>query len=165
MTTDELAALWGAIEPPIAAGMLSGRGVIEAPAGDRAMLAVDHSGLRHLLIPVSDVEAPPKRPATKGLKVDVDVLKVGEDAARRYLDIACRDAAMHGNFVAVALEVIRALEDDATQPAKTVEQILNRWRWFWGSPPAGLSDEGIVGLFGELWYLEFWLAPVTPHVM
>jgi hypothetical protein len=97
--------------------MLSGRGVIDGPAGDGAMLAVDHSGLRHLLIPVSDMEEQPKRPLTKGLEVQVDTLEVGEGAARRYLDIACRDAAMHGNFVAVALEVIVALEDDATQRA------------------------------------------------
>jgi hypothetical protein len=38
--------------------------------------------------------------------------------------------------------------------------VLARWRWFWETPDAGLTDTEAVGLFGELWFLEFWLGPI-----
>ena len=125
------------------------------------LLAVDHRGLRHLLIPAKGDDEPPKKPAFKGLDVTVDELQVAGRSPRRYFDVACQDASMHPNFTAVAREILAEAAASGADIRKTLERIFARWRWFWGSPPIGMSDEQIVGLFGELWFLEYWLDPVT----
>ncbi len=165
MNADELDQAWQAVQLPTTAGALAGRLAPDLPQQLGVTLAVDQGGLRHVLIPVTAEAQPPKRPVTKGLEVTVDELKVGKQPPRHYLDVACRDSTLHQNFSAVVAELLTALAADHSDPAKTVGQILSRWRWFWGAPPGGLGEEAAIGLFGELWFLEFWLGPITEQCL
>jgi hypothetical protein len=72
---------------------------------------------------------------------------------------------MHPNFTAVAAEIIEALQADDRDVLESLESILDRWRWFWGVVPDVLTQEQAVGLFGELWFLEFWLPPIDAAVL
>jgi hypothetical protein len=72
---------------------------------------------------------------------------------------------MHPNFTVVAAEIVDELGARPGDGRKAIEDILARWRWFWDTPPAGLTDSEAVGLFGELWFLEFWLEPIDAAVL
>lgn len=163
MNAADLDLIWGGIGPSTRAGSLAGRSVSDHD-GDDVMLAVDRVGLRHLLLAVDDDSPPPTQSVSKGLSISVDELSVGERPTRRYLDIACRDVAVHPNFTAVAAEIIDALPD-SDDVIGTVTSIFTRWRWFWGVTADELSEEQVLGLFGELWFLEFWLAPIDSAVL
>lgn len=160
MNPPELEAVWHAIHTPTTAGTLAGRAAPELDPDRGVLLAVDDRGLRHLLIETDAGSTPPQRPATKGLTIGVDELRVRDRPARHYFDVACRDATMHPNFTAVAAEIVDALLDPDVDIASTLDAILARWRWFWGIVPDALTEEQAIGLFGELWFLEFWLAPI-----
>ncbi len=165
MNPADLEAVWRSVDAPVAAGGLAGR---PAPSLDLklgVLLAVDSQQLRHVLIPAEEADEPPARPATKGLEITVDELRVEGRAPRRYFDVACRDATMRANFTAVVSEILDALEVEHGDSRTMLERILARWRWFWDAPPAGLTDAEAVGLFGELWFLEFWLEPIGAAVL
>jgi hypothetical protein len=117
------------------------------------------------VIPADPDSHPPKRPATKGLAISIDELRVGDRPPRLYFDVASRDTTMHPNFTAIAAEITEALVPEDTDIPKVLEAILARWRWFWGVVPDALSEEEAVGLFGELWFLEFWLEPVDASAL
>ena len=155
MTNPDLASFWSAIETPPAGAMAGGCPPELAALG--VILAVDHTGLRHLLVPAHPDDAPPAQSETRGLEVRVDELRIGDSPARWFFDVACRDATVHPNFVVLAGEVIGELDESAAEPRRTLGRILERWRWFWGAPPGGLTDEEALGLFGELWFFEYWL--------
>jgi hypothetical protein len=121
------------------------------------MLAVDHAGLRHLLVPAAPGDALPNLPQTRGLEISVDEMQVGDAPARWYFDVACRDPTVHANFTTLSAEVVATLVEDPSNPRRSLEQILDRWRWFWGTAPGALTDEEALGLFGELWFLEYWV--------
>jgi len=164
MTTRTVATIWPEIETPSASGQLGG---LEAPGLQESgvLLAVDDRGLRHVLIEVSDDQKPPKWAGTRGLEVVVDELQVGHRPGRLYVDVSCRDASMNENFSGLATEICDALATDRLNIAPKLESILERWRWFWGNLPDDLSAENAVGLFGELWFLEYWMKPVTAAVL
>lgn len=165
MSAADLEAVWCSVDEPEAVGGLAGK---PAPSLDiklGVLLALDSQQLRHILIPAEESDEPPTRPTTKGLEITVDELRVGDRPPRRYFDVACRDATMHANFTAVASEILEALEVEHGDSRAMLERILARWRWFWDAPPAGLTDAEVVGLFGELWFLEFWLEPIDAAVL
>jgi hypothetical protein len=165
MKPAELEPLWSAVTAPDPSlGGLAGRAAPTAVKGLGIMLAVDAAGQRHLLVPAAHRDNAPKQPPVKGLDVAVDELRVSGQDARRYFDVACREASMNTNFTAVAGEILEGIA--AGEDAKTViEGVLARWRWFWGAPSAGMSEEAVIGLFGELWFLEHWLAPLNRRVV
>ena len=165
MNPADLEAVWGSVDAPAAAGGLSGRPAPELDLALGVLLALDSLGLRHILIPAEEADETPARPTTKGLEITVDELRVEDRQPRRYFDVACRDATMNTNFTAVASEIVDALAVEHGDRRRTLEKILARWRWFWDAPPAGLTDTEAVGLFGELWFLEFWLEPIDAAVL
>jgi Putative PD-(D/E)XK family member, (DUF4420) len=160
MNAQQLEPVWQGIEVPTTRGVLSGRVAPDLDPDRGVLLAVDHGGLRHLLIPADADSEPPKERATKGLVIDVDELRVSDAPPRRYFDVACQDTAMHANFTAVAAEILDALEDANADVVESLATILARWRWFWGVVPEALGEDEVIGLFGELWFLEYWLDPV-----
>lgn len=165
MNRADLESVWEGIDTPKAIQGLAGRPAPYLRPALGVLLAIDGHGLRHLLIPGPIDKTPPDKSVTHGLEVRIDDLAVGEQPSRSYLDVQCTDAAMHHNFSAVATEILEALELDPANPAKSLERIFARWRWFWGVPPEALSAEAAVGLFAELWFLEFWLDPIDGRTL
>ncbi len=153
----DLEAAWAEISTPTTVGAFAGRAAPGLDATLGVNLALNHTGLRHLLIPIDSDAKPPPKPTTKGLEVTIEELKVGSAPARHFVDVACGDASMHHNFTVVSAEIVTALTESHDDPLSTIKQILARWRWFWSAPLSGLSDEAMIGLFGELWFLEYWL--------
>ena len=154
---EDLESAWNEVASPTAVQAMAGRLAPDVDPELGITLAVDHMGLRHLLIPATEETKAPRRLVTKGLTASVEELKVGAEDPRWFLDVACADASMNANFSVVATEIVSSLVDDPTDPTRTLSDILARWRWFWSAPPAGMSEEAMVGLFGELWFLERWL--------
>lgn len=157
-----VAKVWSEIEAPSASGQMGG---IAAPGLDGVLLAVDYMGLRHVLIEAGPEQRLPEWAGTRGLEVVIDELQVGERLARLYVDVSCRDASMNENFSVLAAEICAALGEDRLNVGAVLESILERWRWFWGNVPEDLSSETAVGLFGELWFLEYWMKPITVDVL
>lgn len=164
MTAGTVATIWPRIETPSASGQMGG---LEAPGLEDSgvLLAIDDRGLRHVLIEVDEDQKPPKWIGTRGLEVIVDELQVGHRPARLYVDVSCRDSSMNENFSGLAAEICAALAADRLNIRPTLESILERWRWFWGNLPDDLSMDMAVGLFGELWFLEYWMKPITLEVL
>jgi hypothetical protein len=76
------------------------------------------------------------------------------------VDLACFDSTQNATFSAVVQDLLSTLNETAGPAADAIRTALIRWKTFWRSRPAGLSREEALGLFGELWFLRRWLAPV-----
>jgi hypothetical protein len=98
---------------------------------------------------------------SRGLTVVTRNLKVqGQDIEERYIDIECQDISGHAALDLVGGELAGALSAGKTAPCEIVERSLSKWRRFWsGLPKDLLSREEFLGLFGEVWFLTFWLSP------
>lgn len=162
MRQRDLEAIWERLARPAARGDLVGEQAPESTTG--AMLALDGEGRRHLLIPALASAEELSQPPIRGTGATVEDLRVDDRPVRRYFDVACRDMTMHENFSAVALEILESLEDGGDIRAR-LDSIFNRWRWFWKVAPEAMSPETAIGLFGELWFMEFWLGPVDADVL
>lgn len=161
MTIAELEGAWGAIGVPPAASELGGRRPPSAMSVHGILIAVDRNGTRHLLLEAPPESVAPSTRAVKGLTVEVTDLRVGERPGRSYFDVACADPTMNHNFANVAAEIIDRFGADPSDPRRLLERTFDRWRWFWGTPDGELSETAAVGLFGELWFLEHWIAPLS----
>lgn len=131
-------------------------------------IAVDASGGRYLLVelPVEERAQVAER-ASRGIAVRTVELSVGvgQQSLSRFLEIACLDDEGRAALDTIADDVIQRLR--ATPNAsrgKAVREVLAKWRRFWGATARRLSREQVLGLVGELWFLNFWLAPAAGPV-
>src|SRR5947209_1506579 len=129
------------------------------PGVDGAFLAVDHEGLRHVLLSVeSDIEAFADD-RSRGIRALTRPLSVRGQPERHFVDVLCTAVSGQEVFNIVATAILDQLEQGAAAP-EAVRNTLARWRRFWSAGPAGgLSGGEIRGLFGELWFLAVWLLP------
>lgn len=166
MKPSEIETHWTSVEPPDrpSSGSLNGISVTSDFIDDETLLAVDGHGLRHLLIPAVGGSKIPAHAKAKGLEIDIHELAVAERSAQLYWDIACQDAGMNATFTLVTVEILEQLAN-SVEPTKAIDQVLARWIWFWGVPSTGMTEEKIVGLFGELWFLDVWLGPIDSEVV
>src|SRR5680860_181361 len=158
------ATIWSEIEVPSVSGQMGGR-LVPGLEDAGVLLAIDDHGLRHVLIEVEEGQKPPKWGGTRGLEVVVEELQVADRPPQLYIDVSCRDTSMNENFSGLAKEICDGLVADRDNVRPVLESILERWRWFWGNLPQDLSEELAVGLFGELWFLEYWMKPITADVL
>jgi hypothetical protein len=128
---------------------------------NRLQCAVDSAKRRHLLISLKSSEEELHDSQSRGLSVVTrELLMQGQESPVRYIDIECQDLA--GNLVLdlIGGELAEALAREGKAPREIVKRILARWRRFWsGLPKNVLSHDQLLGLFGELWFLLFWLIP------
>lgn len=165
MNQADLEVLWEGLGEPTAKGGLVGKPAPGSGTGTGAMLAVDGDHRRHLLIPAPPDAEDLSQPSIRGIGVSVDELRVDDLPVRRYFDVACRDMTMHENFSAIAVEILETLAEGDEGIGPTLDSIFNRWRWFWRIAPGSMSPETAIGLFGELWFIEYWLSPVDVTVL
>ena len=124
------------------------------------LLALDHEGLRHLLIPVEAGEPPWADERSRGIRASIRELQVSDKPERPFIDVVCLDASGHDGFNLVASAIAEQLAGGA-EPQQTVARVLAHWRRFWSSAPSDLlTAEEQRGLFAELWFLAHWLMPV-----
>lgn len=126
---------------------------------DGAFLAVDHEGLRHLLLGVAQEIEPVTDERSRGVRVLTRPLSVQGHRERHFVDVMCTAVSGQEVFNLVVTAILEQVER-GVDAQDAVPSTLARWRRFWGAAPAGgLSVEEIRGLFGELWFLAVWLLP------
>ena len=165
MTLDELDASWAVVTLQTSPDGISGRRARGMPPGQPVYLAVDGRNRRHLLIQVPDDTPPVTQRETRGLEVGTARFEVGPNPESLYVDLACTDSAQNLTFCAVAQDMLRTLASSHTFPRDAVISALARWRAFWAVKTTGMSREDALGLFGELWFMRRWLAPVTSETV
>jgi hypothetical protein len=128
---------------------------------ERLQCALDSNNHRHLLIALRASEEELQDSQSRGLNVVTrELITRGQDVPARYLDIECQDAAGYAALDLIGGELADGLSEGDKSPHDIVERTLARWRRFWsGLPKDVLSREQFLGLFGELWFLSFWLSP------
>lgn len=133
------------------------------------LAGIDSEGYRHFLIPILSNESALNDNQSRGLTVSCKDLKVkdqGKDLQpSRYIDITCQDVAGHEAFDIIGREIVSSLTSPNISKSEAVSNVLAKWRYFWGRPPVNLlSHEEIIGLFAELWYLNYWILPYTSPI-
>jgi len=143
--------------------MLDGHAV---GSGRHAMFAaIDVDARPHLLIEVPEGRCLPRVRPVRALAVSVDRLIVGGLASRLYLDVQCTHHAHDATFAALVSEIVRIVDAAPGDPGQILAAVVERWRAFWAVDPAGMQATDALGLFGELWFLERWMSPMTASVI
>ncbi|HEX3432461.1 MAG TPA: PD-(D/E)XK motif protein [Solirubrobacteraceae bacterium] len=132
----------------------------EAISGtEGAFLAVDHEGARHLLVAADSDTELVSDDRSRGVKALTRPLSVQGEPERQFIDVLCTTISGQDVFNLVASAILQQIKHGGNAP-DAVRSTLARWRRFWGAAPVGgLTGEEIRGLFGELWFLAFWLLP------
>jgi hypothetical protein len=165
MNLEELETSWGTLQPPESPEAISGRRAMGMPRGQPVYLAVDAQERRHLLIQVPDNTVPLSQQRTRGLEVSASRYRVGSDPEALYVDLVCIDQAQNPTFCAVAEDLLRVMARPHGRARDVIISALSRWRTFWSSGTEGMSRERALKLFGELWFMRRWLAPVSAGVL
>lgn len=128
------------------------------------LIAVDAAKRRHVLVELPTGERGELAERTsRGIAVQTVELRPGGEATKRFIEIVCLDAQGHAALDTIAVELIEALEAGASiGRVRLVQNVLAKWRRFWSGIAQGvLSKEEQLGLFGELLFLNRWLAPAA----
>lgn len=165
MTLDEMETIWISLEPPASSEGISGKRASGMPVEQHIYLAIDGRERRHLLIMVPDDTPPLSQRETKGLEVTTARFQVGANPESLYVDLVCIDQAQNPTFSAVSQDILRTLARPHGLLRDDIISALGRWRAFWSSKADGMSREDALGLFGELWFMRRWLAPVNAEIM
>lgn len=126
-------------------------------------IAVDGAQRRYLLLqlPSDQTEYISERPS-RGLSirtVEMHLDKTGTVGV--FVEIACNDKSGDAALDIIASELLRALSvEKRGRSIAVVRSVMAKWRKFWGEAKSEvLSKQEQIGLFGELWYLAYWLIP------
>jgi hypothetical protein len=127
---------------------------------DRLLAGIDAEGRRHLLVQLRPADAEMRDVQSRGLSVVTSDLLVSGREIGKYIDMVCNDLSGYDALDVIGGELGERLADGREGPADTVAKVLAKWRRFWGQLPRdALSREAQLGLFAEVWFLAFWLAP------
>jgi hypothetical protein len=98
--------------------------------------------------------------ASRGLIVATRDLAITGRSCERYLDVQLIDQNGCDAFDFIGGELIDCLSQPGYSAPEAVRRVLAKWRRFWGQQPkALLTNEEIIGLYGEVWFLSLWLLP------
>ncbi len=140
-----------------AAGIAVVRTGVAVRAGD-VLVGVDGFNRRHLLIPLLPGEA--AKTSANGRAVHI--MRLAHEG-QPYLTVCCLLPELQGVFTQFCHELLNSVRK-AESPAREVMEAYVRWRSLFSdaSQERGLTDEAVVGLFGELLVLEKCLASGAP---
>lgn len=122
------------------------------------LIGIDHNKLRHILIPTNPNDSFTDQ-RSRGISVQNRLLVVENFPESLYLDVTCNYKDANSTFNLVITDIIELLQTGIS-PNESVSRTLNKWRQFWsGGQRRILTEDQMKGLFGELWFLLFWLLP------
>lgn len=131
---------------------------VHTPSGE-TLFGLDADGLYHVFVPVAENTSIKDDTRSAGVHLERRVL---EDAGQQisYIDISCRKPHVRSVFIHLADDVLRELGQGLDAAAVSCRKVLSRWRELLDREPQRLlSAEGMLGLYGELWFLRL----VTQH--
>ncbi|MDX3662882.1 PD-(D/E)XK motif protein [Streptomyces sp. ID05-26A] len=131
--------------------------------------AVDHEGLRHLLVPLSSKQHVRTSGDGSALRLRERPLE-DEEFYVRYADLCCARTDLNDVFTSLCVDVLQAVEATPDRPLKALYSVLDRWRSLFQKSSSELGPEQLAGLFGELLVLrrlleswptatDWWLGP------
>lgn len=160
MARRDLAAVWTVLESDPPDGIEAVATGYEVAAGE-LLAGIDGVGHRYLLVPLLPGEA--ARNDTKGRAVHLIRL---QHAGTHYLAVMCLSRELYTVFTQFSRELVGSVED-AKSPAKAVAEAFDRWKALFSDAVQRdlLSEERLVGLFGELLTVESLLANGAPGTL
>lgn len=119
----------------------------------RLVAAVDHEGLRHLLIPLA-AQQRVRRGATGAVLTLRERALEDVDTYGRYADLCCSRPDLNDVFTGLCSDVLTTVEKNPKRPLKAMYLVVDRWRALFQSTGSPLDNEQLAGLFGELMVLR-----------
>lgn len=153
-------SLWTQIQKPIGEELPAKH--IFFDLSKRLFIALDRMGFRHILIESNSEIHSPIAAQFKGVQVSTRELVVSGGSQKEYIDLICREPSGYHIFNSIAGEIAQKIAEtnEDSDSIGIITGILAKWKQFWGSLPQDiLTMEEQVGLFGELFFLRFWLLP------
>lgn len=153
----DVESVWGGLSHPDRASVSAKK----HPSCEGVFLGVDGEGRRHLLVRVDRATPTSVLLRTKGLHAEVVELQLDGEPVGMWADLACQETNLNETFATVADELAAALIVTPADSLGAVQRTLGEWQWFWGVERKILSDEAEIGVFGELWFIDQWLAQAS----
>ncbi|MFE5207396.1 PD-(D/E)XK motif protein [Streptomyces sp. NPDC056600] len=113
------------------------------------MAAVDHEGLRHLLVPVDSRKKLSREFRGQVLHLRKRPLE-DEDSYQSYADLACLRADFWDLFTEMCVDVLETTRPLPRYPVKALYLVIDRWKALFHRQSPVLGPEQLLGLFGEL---------------
>ncbi len=155
------ADIWGRLEGGLPRGEALLVRLAAPEVSDQLLAAIDSNGRRRFLISVNDEARRVVDRQSRGIHANTRELSIPGHAPGWYIDVVCTDPAGHEAFQLVGNELASRLGHGA-DAAEVVRRVLAKWRRFWGELPRELlSRNEQIGLFAELWFLQYWLIPIV----
>ena len=153
MTTREI---WPLLRTPTTEALAARRN----PDEPRMWLALDRQGQRHILVSLEGGQPARSLLQVRGLSAATATFALENGPESLWIDVHCQDPAYDSTFVTVGEDIAHALHGESNTIAR-VETVLREWQLFWGRG-RGPSDEAMLGIFGELWFLDRWIPDPDP---
>jgi hypothetical protein len=117
------------------------------------------------LLPVSDFNSP--LPQMSGLLIEYqNYKKVGASVPDKYIMIKCSHKSYLQNFVLILKEILSVYDTTHIELSKSLTLVISKWRHFLSAPKISiLNEDEIVGLIGELIFIEYILTNVDVQLL
>src|SRR5450755_1503552 len=107
------------------------------------LVAVDHEGGRHLLLPTAEGGEVISDERSRGIRAATRPLSVQREPERPFIDVLRTAVAGHDVFDLVGTAILDQVVS-GVDPVEAVRTTLSRWRRFWGAAPAaGLTAQEV----------------------
>lgn len=154
MSPAELDRLWRMTPVPATAAETSVCATGVEVGGFDVVVAQDHLGRRHFLVPFGKDESLRASHRGAGMRATAPRPLLRDGVSHMHLDVVCTRPELHGIFCRVAAELLAIAQSSGDEPARRCEETLRQWRELFGSRKGGLGPEQFVGLLGELFMVE-----------
>lgn len=155
-----ISKIWSLLsDAPMIGAQLRAR-LISSGGPKKLFAALDASGGRHFLLAVRNDDEGWNDMRGKGLRGETRELQSPGRDLVRYIDITCLDRSGYSAFDAFGEDLLTNLAEGHGSGGEIVARTVETWRRFWlFGAPSEINREVEIGLFGELWFLAYWLAP------
>ncbi|MBS4103918.1 PD-(D/E)XK motif protein [Tsukamurella paurometabola] len=125
---------------------------VPTPAGP-VIAATDGEGNRHILVPIPANQRSRRTLDGANLRVRESAIE-SESDYQRYLDVCAVNRRLDGLFNDLGADLLVAIESAPDRAVAATNDVLWRWKALFAPAPRALSDDQVVGLFGELFTLQ-----------
>jgi len=153
-------SLWLQIQKPLGEELHAKHIFLELSR--KFFIGLDRLGFRHILIESSNEDHSSLSMQFRGVQVVIKELVVSGGIQKTYIDLICREPAGHHIFNSIGGEIAQKIADrgEESDSIEVITAILAKWKHFWGNYTQGVMTlEEQIGLFGELFFIRYWLIP------